>query len=109
MLGMLAGNVHPGDLGSQAQVLLPRLAKCVVEQIEIIMDGFLTIANDHQVDKVCQRFWIDIGHSPSYQNEGIALIALCRQEGDVRQFEHLQQVQIVILVGDRKTDHVKIA
>ena len=86
---MQPGDVQPGDISSLAQVFLPWLTECIVQQIEIVMDGFFTIANDHQIDEIGQRFRIDIGDSPPYQDEGIALITLCRQEWDASQCKHL--------------------
>src|SRR5215467_6543690 len=90
-------------------MLLPRLAERVVDQIEIVIDGFLAIAKDHEIDEVRQGFRINIGNSPAYQDQGIALITLRRQEWDAGQCKHLQQVQIVVLIRDGKANKVKIA
>ena len=77
-LVMQPGDIQPGEISRLTQVLQPWLAERIVQQIEIVMDGFFTITNHHQIDEIGQGFRIDIGNRPAYQDKRVGLIALGR-------------------------------
>ncbi len=71
-----------------AQVGLLFLSEAVDREVDIVVNRFFTVANDHDVSKIRQGLRIDIGHGAPNQNEGVVFVALGCQQRNTSEFQH---------------------
>ena len=80
-----------------------------MRQVEILVKRLLAVANDHQIDEIGQGFRVDVRDCPADQDQRVAFVALGSQKRDAKHGQHVQQVDVVVLVRQRKTDHMKVS
>ena len=70
-------------------------------------DRLLAVAEQEAVEEVGQRLGVE-GPRPAADDERVALVAVAREQRQVRQIEHGQDVRGGQLVGQREADDVEV-